>query len=595
MSILINAHQLSMSFGARPLFNSISFGIETGERIGLIGPNGAGKSTLLKIIAGRLNQDSGKLSSQKGLRLGFLEQVPQFNESLTILETIEEGNDGLYDENYTQTLLSKLNLTPDGKISKLSGGWKKRVALARELCRKPDLLLLDEPTNHLDVESIQLIEELLKRAPFASLCVTHDRAFLQNVSSRILELDPRNPNGLLSVNGDYADYLEVKEQMIASSEAQEVRLKNTLRREVEWLRQGAKARTTKQQARIKRAEALGDTVSDLSARNLNRKVSLDFQSAEKQPKKLIEAKGISKSYNGKRVVPELDLLITPQTRLGLLGPNGAGKSTLIRMLLGQEESDTGTIVRSDQLQAIYFEQNRESLDPNLTLKETVCPTGDSVIFRGSSVHVRGYLSRFLFTSEQMQMRVGRLSGGEQSRLLIARLMLEEANLLILDEPTNDLDVATLDVLEEVLRDFPGGVVLVTHDRFFLDQVSEQILAFVPNPKGPRDLVKFEGLSQWSEWITKNKPAEVVHTRPINTQSQGQAGPKKKKISFKDQYELDHMEENIQKAEARLSFVETEKQGPGRSLADITTEMAMLHADIERMYARWAELEQMTRS
>ncbi len=600
MAVLTNAHQLTKSFGARPLFRDLTFSVASGERIGLIGPNGAGKSTLLRIIAGQESPDSGTLSLQKGLRVGFLAQVPYFREGATILATLLEGApqpDAWECLGDAREYLSRLRLDTFGAeslVATLSGGWRKRLALGRELMRKPDLLLLDEPTNHLDLESIVWLETFLARAPFATLTITHDRLFLQRISNRILELDPRHAGGLLAVEGDYARFLEVRGQLITAQERREVILKNTLRRETEWLRQGAKARTTKQQARIHRAGELKDEVEDLTARNLQRSARIDFQGSGKAPKKLLDAKGISKAYGTRLLFPKLDVRLGPGTRLGLLGVNGSGKSTLIRVLLGTDRPDSGTVERSEHLTVAYFDQGREALDPELTVARTLCPSGDHVEYRGAPVHIRGYLDRFLFTSGQLDMAVGRLSGGEQSRLLIARLMLRPANLLVLDEPTNDLDLATLNVLEDCLADFPGAVILVTHDRYFLDQVVTQILAFPPEP-GP--LVSFASLAQW-EASPLSRPGPRQTPRP-RTEAPAVA-PKaastaKKRLGFNEQRELDSMEATLHAAEERLAVAARECSDPANAsnanvLARATAEMAKAQAEVDRLYARWAELD-----
>jgi ATP-binding cassette subfamily F protein uup len=606
VSILLSAHQLRKSFAARPLFDELTFSIEAGERIGLIGPNGAGKSTLLRILASKTSPDDGTLSFQRGLRVGYLEQVPLFKEGATVLATALEGTDDPDDwENMAkaQTLLSKLSLDgtregigPETPVARLSGGWKKRVALARELIRAPDLLLLDEPTNHLDVESILWLEDLISHSRFATLTITHDRLFLQRVSNRILELDRRNPGGLLSVKGDYATYLETKEQNMAAQERREVILKNTLRRETEWLRRGAKARTTKQQARIQRAESLQGEVAELTDRNRTRSVGIDFQNTERSPKKLVEAKGISKSYGGRTLFKNVNLLLTPGSRIGLLGENGCGKSSLIRVLLAQETPDEGSVFHSDQLKVAYFEQARDSLDPNETLSKTLCPKGDFVDFRGSRVHIRSYLDRFLFDPGQAEMAVGKLSGGEQSRLLLAKLMLNDANLLVLDEPTNDLDMATLSILEECLTEFTGAVLLVTHDRYFLDQVATQIIAFPRQESSRGKLVSFADLSQWESWHAEQeaaKPSTAQTTSPTATASDS-AQKKKRKLSYNEQRELDSMEKNIQEAEARLATLTEESSKPENlsnapKLAEIFKEIGETQARIDHLYSRWSVL------
>jgi len=604
MAILVSASGIRKAFAARPLFDAITFAIETGERIGLIGPNGAGKSTLLRILASQTTPDDGKVSFQRGLKVGFLEQTPTFSEGTTVQSCVLEGTADPDDWEClarVDEVMSKLSLgDPQALVQKLSGGWKKRVALARELVRLPDLLLLDEPTNHLDVESILWLEELLATSSFATLTITHDRLFLQRIANRILELDRRNPGGLLSIKGDYATYLETKDQMMAAQERREVILKNTLRRETEWLRRGAKARTTKQQARINRAGDLKEEVSELGYRNQVRTARIDFQGAERNPKKLIEAKGISKSYYSRRIFSGVDLLIAPGKRLGILGPNGCGKSTLIRVLLGMEEPDTGSVTRSDNLTVAYFEQNRDALDPTTTVAKTLCPRGDHVDYRGGRVHIRSYLDRFLFTQGQMDMAVGKLSGGEQSRLLIAQLMLKEANFLVLDEPTNDLDMATLTVLEECLVDFPGAVLLVTHDRYFLDQVATQILAFGTAGKELGKVVSFASLDQWEVWHEQQGKTTLAPPPKSSPESlpkgvETPASAKKKKLSFKEQRELDSMEENLHKAEEALTKVTAESALPENArnsvrLVELTQEMNRLQKEIERLYKRWAELE-----
>jgi ABC transport system ATP-binding/permease protein len=600
--ILIGAQDLGKTFSSRPLFRGLSFSIESNERIGLIGPNGAGKSTLLRILAGHLSPDEGRLSIQKGLRVGLLEQVPSFSSQGTLQSTILEGahdQDDWQDIARAQELMAKLDLSsfdPDTPVAKLSGGWKKRTALARELLRQPDLMLLDEPTNHLDVESIMWLEELLAHSSFATLTITHDRLFLQKISNRIIEVDRRHPSGLLSVNGDYAAFLDVRQDLISAQERHETKLKNTLRRETEWLRRGAQARQTKQKARIQSALELQETVGDLTQRNRVDSVRLDFQSTEKAPKKLVEAKGISKSYGNKLVVPPLDLVISPKSRIGLMGPNGCGKSTLIKLLTKYEESDSGTVIHAEKLRVSYFEQNRETLDPNISVLKTICPSGDNVEYAGTQVHVKSYLSRFMFSYDQMGLEVRKLSGGEQSRLLLARLMLSEANLLVLDEPTNDLDMATLDVLAEVLEEFKGAILLVTHDRYFLDQITNKILAFGIDVKGQKQITSMVGLDQWEEWNREQlKLKNMLKTSAkSNGESVGKGGGKKRKLSYKDQRDLDMMESNIQKAEERLQGLQKEASDPkvatqaGR-LSEITKKMAQAQNEIDRLYARWSEL------
>ena len=630
MSVLFSTYNLKKTFAAKPLFDALSLVVESGERVGLIGPNGAGKSTLLRILAGKLEPDAGTISYQRGLKIGFLEQVPQFAPEATVESTVAEGVRDPHDWEcmvLVQDILAQLSLDGSAgspvqsgdRIQKLSGGWKKRVALARELARQPDILLLDEPTNHLDVESILWLETFLAEARFATITITHDRLFLQRVANRIIELDRRHEGGLLSVKGDYASYLETREQLIAAQERREIVLKNTLRRETEWLRRGAKARTTKQQARIQRAGELGDAVEELSQRNLKRTASFEFQTSDRNPKRLIEGRGLSQEVFGEEyaatgksfLFKDVNLLLGPRSRLGLLGANGCGKSTLIRALLtptdgtNHKPGTSGTVFHADNLSVAYFEQNRESLDPALSLSKTLCPRGDNVMFRGSSMHIRGYLDRFLFSKEQFDLPVGKLSGGEQSRLLLARLMLQDANVLVLDEPTNDLDTATLNVLEDCLADFNGAVLLVTHDRYFLDQVATQILAFSPNNCLNGQLTVFPSLEQWEVWhyqmleasksnkdIKKDiyKKGSIPATDvPVKTQ----AG-----LNSKEKRELERIEGVVLKAEeelARLTAQCAELSAASGSAADpkklleASSQLAAQQEKVDALYARWQEL------
>ena len=509
-TILLNTHKLEKSFSSRLLFRDVSFGINDNERIGLVGPNGAGKSTLLKIIFGQIEADGGQITFKKGLRLGFMEQTPVFKPKAELLDTILEkcaDKDDYYAKAYE--LIAELDLSQfreDQLISQLSGGWQKRVALARELILGPDLLFLDEPTNHLDITSILWLEEYLREAAFSVLMITHDRLFLQRVATRILDLDPRNPNYLLSVDGDYAQYVETKNHELAALERHERVQKNTLRRELEWLSRGAIARLKKQTARIKSAEKLIDDVDELQRKNQKKSVALDFGETDRAPKRLIEAKGIAKSYGDKFVFENLDLLITPKTRLALMGENGCGKSTLIKVLLGKEPADQGQVKMADGIVVSYFEQGRETLDFTKSIIKNICPDGDFVNFQGTPVHVRSYLDKFLFTGNKPEMPVSKLSGGEQARLRLAQIMLKTAQVLILDEPTNDLDADTLDVLENALNQFQGAVILVSHERYFLDAVSNQILAFPPKEFAERNLGLqiFSDYFQWENWYSTEK-------------------------------------------------------------------------------------------
>jgi ATP-binding cassette subfamily F protein uup len=604
MAILLSVQNLAHAFGARPLFEGVTFTLSEGDRVGLIGPNGAGKSTLLRILAGELGADAGTVAPRAGLRVAHLPQVPTFTPGATVREAVHAGltagAHGWEDEARVDELLAKLDLAgaaagEGASVARLSGGWQKRVALARALVAEPELLLLDEPTNHLDVESILWLERFLSDARLATVTVTHDRLFLQRISNRILELDRRNAGGLLDVAGDYATYLERKTEAMAAQERREDALRNTLRRETEWLRRGPPARTTKQDARIQRAASLADEVAELGTRNRGRAVDLDFQGSGRKTRRLIEARGVGVRYGDRSVFDGLDVLVGPGTRLGLLGPNGCGKSTLLRVLTGAQAPTTGEVSRADGLELAFFEQDRAALDPELSVADTVCPDGDFVEFRGARVHRHGYLERFLFRAEQMRQPVGRLSGGEQSRLLVARLMLRPASVLVLDEPTNDLDLATLDVLQDALTSFDGAVLLVTHDRYFLDQVATQILGFHVKPGEEGRVTSFAGLAQWEAWYREQT---AVARAPKTTGAPAPAvagGPPRKKLGYQLQREWDGIEGRIAEAEAQLAAFEAEAQRPDvvsnhARLVELDAQATAARAEVDRLYARWAELE-----
>jgi ATP-binding cassette subfamily F protein uup len=620
VAILISAQAIEAGFGARPLFSDVSFTLEDGERIGLIGPNGAGKSTLLRILAGAADPDRGQISRRRGLRVGYLAQVPLLTPGATVEEMVREGArdgaTGAIDDGAVDELMARLGLSgrgrgagisPSAPVDALSGGWKKRVALARELARRPDLLLLDEPTNHLDVESIEWVEDLLASASFATVTVTHDRFFLQRVATRILELDRRNAGGLLSAPGGYAAYLRVKEDTMHAQERREVVLRNTLRRETEWLHRGAQARSTKQQARIQRAGALAGEVTELVTRNRQRGVTLDFEAQERGPKRLIQARGVGKIYEGRAIFRGVDVQLGPGVRLGLLGANGCGKSTLIRVLLGEEPPSEGEVKRADGLQVAYFAQSRDALDPEISVADTVCPDGDFVQYRGARVHVRGYLERFLFTADQADLEVGKLSGGEQSRLLLASLMLRPAQVLVLDEPTNDLDLATLGVLEESLTEFAGAVLLVSHDRYFLDQVATTILAFDSTAgqadgegeaDGAAGVVPFASLAQWEAWRVERRAAVAAAERAQRSASSsgGSAAARaKRRLGYLEQREYEAIESTIAAAEAAVQAAVAESDRPevasdSARLTGILRQIDERRAEVDRLYSRWAQLE-----
>lgn len=593
MSVLLTVENLRKQFGAQPLFDALSFTVSVGDHIGLVGPNGSGKSTLLKILAGVEDSDGGTRALRKGTRVGYVAQDPVFAPGKSVEDVLIDAlrDDTTLDDHEKHAraglALGKAGfLDANQRTEVLSGGWRKRLAIARELVREPDILLLDEPTNHLDVEAILWLEQLLKNEPEAFVVVSHDRYFLENIATRMLELDRRYPGGLLQTNGTYADLLEKRDEVLANEAAYQETLANLVRREVEWLRRGAKARTTKAKARIQNAEKLIDELAEGRDRAQSFTATIDFTASNRKTKRLWSARGLTKSLGDKKIVSNLDVLLTPGARLGILGPNGSGKTTLLRMIIGELTPDAGVIEQADGLRVVYFEQNRESLDPNLTLKRALAPEGDSVVYGDRSIHVAGWAKRFLFRSEQLETSVSRLSGGEKARIVLARLMLQPADLLVMDEPTNDLDIPTLDVLEESLLEFPGALVLVTHDRYLLDRVSTQILAL----DGKGSAQYFADYAQWEVNRAEAKPQKAAPSAAPKP-----TAPKAKKLSYMEQREFDAMEETVLAAEEKLEAAKAAAEDPtiASDPAALQTRYAELHAaqtEVERLYTRWAELE-----
>jgi len=599
MALLLSVNNLAKSFSGQVLFSNLQFGIETFDRVGLLGPNGVGKSTLMRILSKVEVPDSGDVVTTRGLRVGTLVQSPQFRKGQTILSELL-GNYELPGEELARAYewIAKLELSQfpeETEIANLSGGWQKRVALALVLRGEPDLLLLDEPTNHLDVGSILWLEKFLVEHRITCFLITHDRIFLQRVATRILDLDPRFPGRILSVPGGYEKYLEVKEQMILQQNSREQKMANTLSREREWLARGPQARQTKQKARIESALSLGDEFSELKTRNNQGSVQIEFAATEKGAQKLVQTEGLGKkaySENGGWLFRNLSLTLTPKTRLALLGPNGVGKTTLIRSLLGREKPDEGKIRIAEDLQAAYFEQNRETLIPGISLLKNLCPEGDYVDFQGQFVHVRSYLDRFKFRKEKVDLPVQQLSGGEQARLRIAQLMLKRCQVLVLDEPTNDLDVETLDLLQDSLQEFSGAVILVTHDRYFLDQVANTIWAFDTFVPGEGKMLQFADTLQWEDWYkqqqqpkkSKSSSSEMVAT-PVG----------KVKLSYKERLEFENSEKMIQELEAKLVQLQAQAGQPeivshASKTQDLFAEMAQVQKKLDQAFARWSELE-----
>src|SRR5882672_12319361 len=438
-SLLLGCDAVSKAYGTRILFEELSFGLFEGDQVGLVGPNGSGKSTLLKILAGLESPDRGTCSVRSGIRVGYVPQDPVLQPGVTVEDIVASGLTGVDEGERPGRIALALGRGgfADGRaaVDTLSGGWKKRLAIARMLAAAPDVLLLDEPTNHLDVEGILWLESVLAQRARAVLLVSHDRYFLEHVATRMLELSRAYPAGLFQTDGRYSDFLARRDDFLRGQAAYEESLANTVRREIEWLRRGAKARSTKAKGRIKEAGRLIAELDDARARAAAAPAGIDFTSSQRRTRRLLVARNLSKSLGGRPLIRNLDLTITPGMRVGLMGPNGSGKTTLLNLLAGTLAPDAGDIERAEGLRLVRFEQHRGGLDPDLPLRSALAPEGDAVVFQGRNVHVAAWAKRFLFRSDQLEVPVGRLSGGEQARILIARLMCEPADLLILDEPT----------------------------------------------------------------------------------------------------------------------------------------------------------------
>jgi ATP-binding cassette subfamily F protein uup len=594
---IINAQGISKAFGAKPLFEDVSFTISEGERIGLIGPNGSGKSTLLRILAGTEQADTGNVALRKRLQLNYVEQESRFAAGATVRSVVESAiqRSATADEHSTHfaETLGRAGLEDlEAEAASLSGGWQKRLAIVEALVQAPDVLLLDEPTNHLDLAGIEWLEDLLREAPFACVVVSHDRYFLENIATGMAELNRIYPEGLLRVNGSYSEFLEKKEEFLHAQSRRQEALENLVHSEIEWLRRGAKARTRKSKARIDKAGELINELAGLNARTRTASAQIDFAATDRKTKRLIELENVTCEIRDRKLFERLNFIVSAGMRVGVVGPNGSGKTTLLRMLRGEVAPVRGEIRRAEWLRTVYFDQSR-SLDLSLTLRRALAPEGDSVVYQDRVVHVASWAARFLFSGEQLDQPVERLSGGERARVLIAQLMLQPADILLLDEPTNDLDIPTLEILEESLLEFRGSLVLVTHDRYLLDRVSTTVLGL----DGQGGAASFADYSQWEAWQAERKRTRDQN-KPTSSPTVGSPAPAtqaQKKLSYLEAREYAGIEERITEAEQRLQSKRGALEDPaiasdGPRLVTAHAEMEAAKKDLDTLYARWAELQ-----
>ena len=632
---LLSLQKVGLAFGHLPLFEEADLQIESGERIALIGRNGAGKSSLLRVLSGEQPPDAGTIWREPGLRVSRLEQdVPAVGDRTVFAEVASglgelgalvseyhqaavrvsethdaadmerlgalqhhlEERDGWRLEQKVEHIVSRLSLPAERRMDQLSGGWRRRALLGRALVSEPHLLLLDEPTNHLDIDAIRWLEEYLQGYPGAILFVTHDRAFLTAIATRIVELDRGR---FTSWPGSYANYLQKKEAALDAEARELERLDKKLLKEEAWLRQGVKARRTRNEGRVRALMALRAERAAYRAQSGTVRLAVD--DGQGSGKLVFEAERVSKSFGGRVVVRDYSQRILRGDRVGLIGPNGSGKTTLLRLLLGELAPDSGDVRRGARLQVAYFDQQREQLDPDATLADSVNEGNTTVIVNGQPRHVVGYLADFLFPRERVQSPVRSLSGGERNRLMLARLFAKPANVLVLDEPTNDLDIETLELLEELIGGFDGTVLLVSHDRAFLDNIVTSTVAF----EGDGRVREYVG--GWEDYLRQSAGRQVGASAGREIRESGGPGPavtaagsrpgEKRKLSFNEQREFDALPARIEALESEQRSLTTEMEAPdfyksgGERIKAVMARLEVVGGELEALLARWLELDE----
>jgi ABC transport system ATP-binding/permease protein len=630
----ITLDNASLAFGHYALLDGASFQLDAGERVGLIGRNGAGKSSLLKAIAGTVKLDDGVLWRATNARIVYVPQEPELDTTHTVFEAVAEGlgalqqiiidyhavthdmgminadiealmekmqhlqheldvQNGWAAQSRVETVLTRLNLDADALVSTLSGGWRKRVALGRALVAEPEVLLLDEPTNHLDLEAIEWLEDLLLNFQGSVLFITHDRRFLNRLATRITELDRGN---LTDFVGNFADYQVKKEELVAVEETHAAKFDKVLAQEEVWIRQGIKARRTRNEGRVRRLEAL--RLERAARRERQGNVKLNLDAGERSGKLVAELDNVSKSYGEKTLIKNFSTRILRGDKIGLLGPNGIGKTTLLKLILGDIEADSGSVERGTKINVAYFDQMREQLDEEATLADTISPGSDFVEIGNERKHVISYLEDFLFPPQRSRSPVKSLSGGERNRLLLARLFARPANVLVLDEPTNDLDIDTLELLESLLQEFTGTLFLVSHDRAFLENTVTQVIAF----EGNGVLTEFGGgYDDWQRFMQEKtqkvtKPAPNIHAASKPVKLEPANIKKQTKLSFKEQKELDELPSKIEQLETEQTIINgqladvTLYQSQPEKVKALQTRLLEIERLLESLMTRWETLE-----
>ena len=601
---LVTLDHVSLAYGYLPLLDDASVEIEAGERICVIGRNGTGKSTLLQIVGGEVKPDEGRVWRQPALRIGRLAQDAPLEDTRPVFDVVSEGLPDLGDDEWQRDsrvgrVLSRLDLPAEASVATLSGGWRRRVLLARALVGEPDVLLLDEPTNHLDIESMTWLETFLIDYSGAIMFVSHDRVFLQRVATRIVELDRGH---LTSWPGDYAAFVRNKEAALATEAVQNAKFDKKLAEEEAWLRQGIKARRTRDEGRVRALLSMRNDRAD--RREQAGTVRLQADAGERSGQMVIEAKGVSKAFGPKVVFSDANVRVMRGDRVGLIGPNGSGKTTMLRMLIGELEPDSGDWRLGANVQVAYYDQQREQLDPERTVFDTIADGHDMVTVNGQEQHVHGYLANFLFPPERALSPVKALSGGERNRLLLARLFTRPANLLVLDEPTNDLDIETLELLEALLTEWPGTLLLVSHDRAFIDHVVTSTLVFEAEGR------VHEYVGGYTDWMRQKRHAKPKKPEPSRKPGTGRVEPGTRnqepgtskaasKLSFKEQKELEKLPTRIEGLEAEQEQLNAAVASPGfykegaETIHQTLARLEQIQEALLDAYARWDELDSRT--
>lgn len=597
---ILAVRELSKAYASRALFENLSITFQPDQRTGLIGPNGAGKTTLLRILAGEDAPDQGEVDRRRGARIAYLPQVDVFPNDVTAEGAMLDALESLPLEPHepavrARKMLRRLGFdNTDVTVDTLSGGWRKRLALGCLLVQEPDFLMMDEPTNHLDLAGIAWLERFLERSDIAFVLTSHDRYFLERVTDRIVEIDPRYPEGVFSVTGNYSDFLERRQEFLQELDHERSALANEVRREVAWLRRGPKARSSKAGYRIDEAHRKIEQLSEANRRAQGTaEVSIDFNASGRQTHDLITAQGLTTTLGGKTLFEDLEVHVLRGSRLGIAGNNASGKTTLLKTLAARHSPDGGTVKHAQDLRIALFDQQRTQLDLGESLRRALAPQGDTVTVSGRATHVVAWARRFGFQPDQLSLPVSDLSGGEKARVLMAMMMRTPADVLMLDEPTNDLDIASIEVLEDALRTFPGAVVLITHDRHMLDRVCTNLIGL----HGDGRWGAYAGVAQWLE-ADQRAPelSEVSENQDVPPASSPKRERKRSpSLTYHEKKELVGIEESILAAEAEVQQLETALHDANAAadhvkLADLHTVLQNAQDRVSKLYARWEELE-----